>query len=121
MTRTKIIAVAASLASLTSLAAVPARADTIRVKPLQAATLQIGSEHAVGYFTNDNGRCNLVVTRAGEPNWDQNSSFEVNRFETSLLPGESSRYQGSVEFSCTADGQSMQIEQRDRFAGSDAR
>ena len=25
-------------------------------------------EPAVGYFTSENGRCNLVVSRAGEPN-----------------------------------------------------
>lgn len=118
MTRTKIFAVAASLASLTTLAS--AQAETISVKPLQAATLHIGSDHAVGYFTNDNGRCNLVVTRAGEPDWDQNSSFEVTRFETSILPAKSSRYQ-AVEFSCADDAQSMLIEQHDRFTGSDDR
>ncbi len=121
MTRTKIIAVAATLASLATLSAAPAQAEAVTIKPLQAATLKIASEHAVGYFTNDNARCNLILTRAGEPNWDQNGSLEVTRFETSVLPGKSGRYQGSVEFSCAADGQSMQIEQRDRFAGSDAK
>lgn len=116
MTRTKISAIAASFASLATLAAAPAYAETISVKPLQAATVKIGSEHAVSYFTNDKGRCNLVVTRAGEPNWDQNGSLEVTRFEASILPGETSLYQGSVEFSCAAHAQSMMIDQHARFS-----
>jgi hypothetical protein len=119
MTRAMIIAIAASFAGFAALSA-PASAETLTVKPLQAATLAIGSDHAVSYFTNDGGRCNLVVTRAGEPDWDQNS-LEVNRFETSIHPGKSSRYDGSVEFSCAADAQSMQIRQDEQVAGSNAK
>ena len=71
MTYTKIIAATASLTSLIALAAAPALAETTSLKPLHAASLKIGSEHAVGYFTSQNGRCNLVVSRAGERNRDQ--------------------------------------------------
>ena len=87
MTYTKIIAATASLTSLIALAAAPALAETTSLKPLQAASLKIGSEHAVGYFTSENGRCNLVVSRAGEPNWDQDGSFTVTRFDPQSLPG----------------------------------
>ena len=88
MTFTKIIAATASLTSLIALAAAPALAETTSLKPFQAASLKVGSEHAVGYFTSENGHCNLVVTRAGEPNWDQDGSFTVTRFESQSRRGE---------------------------------
>ena len=119
MSFTKIIAAAASLTSLIALAVAPALADT-SLKPLHAASLKIGSEHAVSYFTSENGRCNLVVTRAGEPNWDQNGSFTVTRLESSISAGKTTRYDGSVDFTCASDAQSMLINQDIRLAGSDA-
>ena len=121
MTLTKIITVAASLTSLGILAAAPARAKSISLKPLHGASFEIGSEHAVSYFTNENGRCNLVVTRAGEPNWDQGGGLTVTRFESSILAGKSTRYDGSVEFTCTADAQSMLIKQDVQVAASAAK
>ena len=102
MARTSIIA---ATAALFATLAGPAFADTL--KPLQAATFKVGSEHAVSYFTSENGRCNLVVTRAGEPN----DTFTATRYETSISPGQSARYERSADFSCAADAQSMQIDQ----------
>jgi hypothetical protein len=121
MTRTNIIAIAASLTTLATLASAPARAETISFKPLQGASLKIGSEHAVGYFTNDKGRCNLVVTRAGEPNWDENGGLTVTRFESSIPAGKTASYDASVKFTCTADAQSMLIEPEVQVAASAAK
>jgi hypothetical protein len=101
MARTSIIAATAAL--IATLAA-PAFADTL--KPLQAASFNVGSEHAVSYFTSENGRCNLVVTRAGEPN----DSFTVTRYETSISPGQSAHYERSANFTCAAEAQSMQFD-----------
>ena len=120
MTYTKIIAAMASLTSLIALAAAPALAENTSLKPLQAASLKIGSEQAVGYFTSENGRCNLVVSRAGEPNWDQDGSLTVTRFESSISAGKTTRYDGSVDFTCASDAQSMLINQDIHVAGSDA-
>lgn len=121
MTYTKIIAATASLTSLIALAAAPALAETTSLKPLQAASLKIGSEHAVGYFTSENGRCNLVVSSAGEPNWGQDGSFTVTRFESSISAGKTTRYDGSVDFTCASDAQSMLINQDIQLAGTDAK
>ena len=121
MTFTKIFAATASLTSLVVLAAVPALADSTSLKPLHAATLKIGTEHAVSYFTSENGRCNLVVTRAGEPNWNQDASFNVTRFESSISAGKTTRYDGSVDFTCASDAQSMLINQDTNLAASDAK
>jgi hypothetical protein len=121
MTFTKIIAVTASLTSLVALAAAPALADSTSLKPLQAASFKIDSEHAVSYFTSESGRCNLVVTRAGEPNWDQDGSFNATRFESSISAGKTTRYDGSVDFTCASDAQSMLINQNIHLAGSNAK
>ena len=121
MTLTKIIAATASLTSLIALAAAPALSGNTSLKPLQAASLKIGSEQAVGYFTSENGRCNLVVSRAGEPNWDQDGSLTVTRFESSISAGKTTRYDGSVDFTCASDAQSMLINQDIHVAGSDAK
>jgi hypothetical protein len=53
MSFTKIIAAAASLTSLAALATVPALAESTSMKPLQAASFNVGSEHAISYFTSD--------------------------------------------------------------------
>jgi hypothetical protein len=121
MTRSNLIAIAASLATLATLAAAPANAETISLKPLQGASFEIGSEHAASYFTNDNGRCNLVVTRAGEPNWDDNASLSVSRFESSIPAGKQMSYSGSVKFTCSADAQSLAIEHEVQVAASAAK
>ena len=115
MNLTKIIAATASLTSLAALATVPALAESTSMKPLQAASFNIGAEHAVRYFTGENGRCNLVVTRAGEPNWDQNGSLTVTLFESSISAGQSTRYERSVDFNCASDAQSMQINQHSQL------
>jgi hypothetical protein len=121
MNFTKIIAATASLTTLATLAAVPALAESTSIKPLQAASFNVGAEHAVSYFTSENGRCNLIITRAGEPNWDQNGSLTVTRFESSISGGQTARYDGSVDFTCASDAQSMQINQDIQLAGSNAK
>ena len=121
MTFTKIIAATASLTSLIALAVAPALAETTSLKPLQAASLTIGAEQAISYFTSENGRCNLVVTRAGEPNWDQNGSLTLTRFESSISAGKTTRYDGSADFTCASDAQSMLINQDIQLAGTDAK
>lgn len=121
MTRSKIIAVAASLTTLAAFATAPARAETLSFKPLHGVSLEIGSEHAVSYFSSDNGRCNLVVTRAGEPDWDGDGSLTVARFESSIAPGKSASYSGSVKFTCVGDAQSMLIEHDVQVVASGAK
>jgi len=116
MTFTKIIAATASLTSLVALAAAPALAESTSLKPLQAASFKIRSEKAVSYFTSENGRCNLVVTHAREPNWEQqDGTFTVTRFESSISAGKTTRYDGSVDFTCASDAQSMQINQHSQL------
>lgn len=72
-------------------------------KPGQGITFEAGSKHAVGYFVSDAGRCKLVLTLAGEPNWDNVVGFSAIRHEATVAAGDSTRYANdgsSFEFGC---------------------
>ena len=118
MTRTTIIALAASL---TTLATAPAFADTLSIKPLQGASFAIGADHAVSYFTSENGRCNLVVARAGEPDWNNGASLSVARYEAAIGAGKTAQYDGSIAFTCAADAQSILIKRDTQVAETGAK
>jgi hypothetical protein len=87
-----------------------AAGDQQAFKPGHGISFSAGEQHAVAYFTNDTGRCNLVVTHSGEPNWDDAASFTAIRHEATVNAGQSTRYsQGghSFEFDCAADAEAM--------------
>ncbi len=121
MTLTKIIAIATSLSSV--LVIVPAHADssTLTMKPVHGLSFDIGSERAVSYFSNEDGRCNVVITHAGQPSWDDAASFTPTRFETAIQPGKSTRYVANgaaLELGCSSDAQAMNINQVEQIATS---
>lgn len=105
MNRTIIAAVAASISTL----ATPAFAETVTMKPIQGVSFDIGGEYAVAYFTSKNAECNVVVARAGEPNW-KDGSFSTSRFEAKVSAGKSVDYDRSTKFLCASDAQSMIME-----------
>jgi hypothetical protein len=99
-------ALAASLGTVEA-----AEAGRVEVmKPIHAVTFDAGEKHAVGYFYPDAGRCKLVLTLAGEPDWDDPQSFSASRFESTVPAGRSTRYTSegrSFEFHCQGDAQAM--------------
>jgi len=85
-------------------------ADAQAFKPGHGISFDAGEQHAVAYFTNDTGRCNLVLTLAAEPNWDEGASFTSIRHEAAVPAGQSTRYSQdghSFEFGCAANAQAM--------------
>ncbi len=121
MTTSKIIAIAATISSLFGIAPALADSSTLTMKPLRGISFDIGSERAVSYFSNENGRCNLVITHAGEPNWDDAASVTATRFETAIQPGKSTRYASkgtSLELGCASDAHAMSIKQVEQIATS---
>ncbi len=84
--------------------------DARAFKPGHGISFGAGEQHAVAYFTNDTGRCNLVLTLATEPNWDDAASFTAIRHEAAVAAGQSTRYSQDgheFEFGCAADAQAM--------------
>ena len=95
-------------------------ADGIRTfKPAQGVTFQAGAKRAVGYFTNETGRCKLVLTLADEPAADEQPGFTTIRHEVTLQSGEATRYAQdgqTFEFGCQAGAHNMTFKPLQRFA-----
>jgi ABC-type uncharacterized transport system ATPase component len=96
------------------------RASEIKsFKPLEGLTFAAGDKHAVGYFTNETGKCKLVVTLAGQADLDS-GSFEITRYEISVPAGNSRRYENTghaYQFSCAMDAQTMTFQALTTIAG----
>lgn len=121
MATTKLITLAASIAALVATGAQAQEApSTQSMKPLAGISLDLGSERGVGYFQSADGACKLVLTLAGEPNWDNASVFAASRFEASIGAGKSVRYASdtgkAIDFACAADAQSVSASPVVRFA-----
>jgi hypothetical protein len=121
MTSTKTIAIAAALSSLVAFPVASNAGDRLTLKPLHGISFDVGSERAVAYFTSERGACNLVLTLAGEPSWNEAAAIARTRFETAIGAGKATRYvstQGNaLEFACGPDAHAMTVKPLDRVAG----
>ena len=119
MTPTKTIIATTAIASLLSSfgteATLAADVSTgLTMKPLYGVSFDVGSKHAVGYFTSEKGECKLIVTMADEPNWDDEvPAFTATRFEASVPPGKATRLRSgdgnAIEFKCQTGAQAMSV------------
>jgi hypothetical protein len=107
----------ATITALTTLFAAPAfgaqaaeEVSLLAMRPLQALTLDRGNEHIVSYYLSKNGRCQLYVTHAADP---QPNTFTATRFEATIEPGKAARFVSTAgnafEFSCASDGFAMNV------------
>ena len=91
--------------------ALAAEAGGIQImKPIQGITFDAGRKHGVGYFYAEAGRCQLVLTLADQPTWDDRNSFTVVRHESGVPAGQFTRYTSdghSFEFGCETNAQTM--------------
>jgi len=130
MSSTKsIIATAVLAGCLATSATSTARADTANglvMKPLDGQSFDVGSKHAVGYFTSEKGTCKLVVTMADEPDWSQEVvGFLANRFEATVPAGKAARLStgdgGSIDFKCQSGAEAMIVNGVKRLSASKLR
>ena len=78
-------------------------------KPIQGLSFDAGTKRAVAYFTNKTGQCQLVVTLAGETDWNT-GSLEITRYVASVPAGVAQRYENggrAFQFGCANDAQAM--------------
>lgn len=84
----------------------------VTMSPMKGVTFDVGAERAVSYFVSDNGRCRLVLTKAGQPNWTD-ATFTATRFEATIDAGKSTRYESNdgsaIVFDCRSDARSVSI------------
>jgi len=82
-----------------------AHANEQTIKPVQGISFHVGTKHAVAYFLNGDGTCELAVTSADDTN------FAPVRREAGIEPGQSLTYQlaegNRIEFTCQAQALAM--------------
>jgi hypothetical protein len=79
------------------------------IKAIQGLSFDAGTRRAVAYFTKKRGQCQLVVTLAGEPDWNT-GSLEITRYVASVPAGVAQRYEKggrAFQFGCANDAQAM--------------
>ncbi|MGE0022444.1 MAG: hypothetical protein AB7S70_02345 [Hyphomicrobium sp.] len=110
---TKIQSIARTLAILAVFAAAPIgalnAAESLSMKPNHGISFDVGQERAVSYFHAGNGTCELVLTIAGEPDWDAGPSFTATRFEASVTPQKPVRFGSALEFACQPGATAMSV------------
>jgi hypothetical protein len=110
----KSIAFAATLTALIVLTEASSRPviAPVTMSPRQGFSFDIGPERAVTYFLSDNGRCKLVLTKAGSARGNH-ADFIATRFEATIAAGKSTRYVPSdgspIDFECHPDARSVRI------------
>lgn len=126
MTSTKKITFALALTSVLAIShagAVQAAEDSpvLTMKPFHGISFDVGTKRAVTYFLADNGTCDLVVTLADPPSWDDNiPAFSAQRFEAAIPAGKSRRFSSAegktLEFSCQARADAMSVKAVEQIA-----
>jgi hypothetical protein len=97
-------------------------ADQLTMKPLQAVSFDVESKRAVGYYLNNNGRCDLVLTLAEPAKFDEVNSFTATRFEAGVTDGKTARFDvspgKSLEFVCKESAEVMYVRGLEQIASS---
>jgi len=90
------------------------------MKPLHAISFNVGTKHAVSYFSRENETCKLVLTLADAPDWKDVSSFTATRFEAAVPAGAATRFNPtagkSLEFACQENAQAIRVKAIEQVA-----
>ena len=89
------------------------------MKPLHGISFKVGTQQAVSYFIAEQGKCQLVLTLAEEPNWDNVKSFATTRFEATVPAGEATHIHSNgkaLVFACERDAGAMSVVSQDQVA-----
>lgn len=85
----------------------------LTMKPLHAGSFDAGSERAVGYFVAKSGSCELVVTLAAEPNWENGASQTYRRLEATVAAENGTQLRSesgkTFAFFCEAGAAAMSV------------
>ncbi len=126
MNSTKKITVAMALTSVLAISHAGAlqaaeSSPVLTMKPFYGISFDVGTKRAVTYFRADNGTCDLVVTLADPPSWDDDiPAFSAERFEAAIPAGKSRRFSSAegktLEFACQARAEAMSIKAVEQIA-----
>lgn len=93
----------------------------LTMKPFHGISFDVGTKRAVTYFLAGNGTCDLVVTLADPPSWDDDiPAFSAQRFEAAIPGGRSRRFTSAegktLEFACRARAEGMSVRAVEQIA-----
>ena len=120
--RTVAIAFSGALSLATSAGLSAAKSwSPVTMKPLMAASLDVGTRHVVSYFLTSDGRCKLTLMMAEEARNDADGPTALaSRLLVMVDAGGTARFDtadsGAVQFDCKADAQAMTMSTVDRVA-----
>ena len=99
--------------------------SSLRVKPLGAVDLTLGTKRAIGYYLADNGACNLTLLLSEIDYGEKLAIANSARITTVIGAGTSSRidteYGPSLVLSCATGASAMNVQTIDRVAYSKPR
>jgi hypothetical protein len=108
------------LAASTNLSAAEAWSN-VKMKPLMAASFDVGAKHVVGYFLNTDSRCKLTLMIA-EATYDEDHapSAPTLRVQLTVNPGKKAHIDTdegkSLHFACEPNALAMDVVLLDRIA-----
>jgi hypothetical protein len=90
------------------------------VKPLQGVSFDIGTKHAVSYFSSESGQCRLTVLIADAMKGDEVPTDAPVRFDVAVDGGKDARLDTaegkSLQFTCAPDSQAMIVDEIEQVA-----
>jgi hypothetical protein len=120
-TRNRILMTAISGALCLAAGSTPSSADEAShaaMAPMQAASLDVGTKHVIGYFLSSEGICRLTLMIAESA--DGEVAAQASRLQLAVEPGKSARLdapQGaSLAFACEKEALAMRVDKIDRVA-----
>jgi hypothetical protein len=95
--------------------------SSVTMKPLMAASLDVGTRHVVGYFLTSDGQCKLTLMMAERAHDEKDESAVLaSRFLVMVAAGGTARFDtaegGSAQFTCKTGAQAMTVAAVDRVA-----
>lgn len=90
------------------------------MKPLGAVSFDIGSKHAVSYFSSESGQCKLTLVIADAMKGDAVPTDAPVRFDVAVEGGKDARLDTangkSLQFACASDSQAMIVDEVEQVA-----
>ncbi len=109
-----------ALSALVGSAGAIAGASTNTFKPLQGVSLHLGSKHAIGYFVQGDGVCQMTLVVGEEPVGEEIPQVTPTRFSAAIEAGRNARFDTGggtqLQFNCAPAAAAMTVNQLNQVA-----
>jgi hypothetical protein len=114
ITRHAGVAAVLALSALAAAGTAVSEEGAVSFKPLAGVSLHLGSKHAIGYFVETEGVCQLTLVVGEEPRGDEIPAVTPARFSAAIEAGRTARFdtgEGTqLQFSCAPSATAMTVE-----------